>query len=136
MRTANWADLRAFFHADEWKQDRNTGDQHFEKTLLGGRVLRSKRSLGKGSDAISNDLFKWILRVQLEVSEEAFWNAIRTGKPVQRPSSQLPEPTPTLPEWLVGALKREVGISEEDVAKLSREEAEAKLDAERSRHRP
>ena len=136
MKTATWADLRAFLHADEWKQDRNTGDQHFEKTLVGGRVLRSKRSLSKGSDAISSDLFKWILRVQLEVSEEAFWTAIRTGQPVQRPSSHLPEPTPTLPEWLVGALMREVGISEEDVAKLSRNEAETKLSAERSRHRP
>lgn len=89
--------------------------------------------MGKDDEAIGKNLFKWILRVQLEVGEEGFWNAIRTGKPVQRPSSQLPEPTPTLPEWLVGALKREVGLREEDVARLSREEAEAKLHAARSR---
>ena len=135
MKTASWADLRAFFRADEWTADRNTGDQQFEKTLPGGRVLRSKRSMGKDDDALSKDLFKWILRVQLEVNEENFWNAIHTGKPVQRPSSQLPEPTLTLPEWLIGALRREVGLSEEDIAKLSREEAEAQLHASRSHYR-
>jgi len=86
VKTASWADLRAFFRADEWTPDRTTGDQQFEKTLPGGRVLRSKRSMGKDDDALSKDLFKWILRVQLEVSEEGFWNAIRTSRSHYRPS--------------------------------------------------
>ena len=136
MSTATWADLRAFFHADKWTPDRNTGDQQFEKTLPGERVLRSKRSMGKDDEAIGKDLFRWILRVQLEVSEKAFWKAIRTGNPVQRPSAELPELPPTLPPWLIAALKREVGLREEEVANLSREQADAKLSAKRSRHQP
>lgn len=134
MRSATWGDLRQFFRVDGWKLVRTTGDAHYEKVLPDGALLRSKRSIGKDSDAIGPDLFRQILRVQLSVSEADFWEAVRHGKPVSRPSAP-PPPAPTLPAWLVERLRREVGISETAIARLSEGQARKKLDEHRTRPR-
>ena len=135
MRPATWGDLRKFFTADRWRLDRTTGDAHYEKVLPDGTLLRSKRSLGKDSQTIGQDLFRTILRVQLRVSEADFWKAVRTGKPAVRPSSPLPEPRAGLPAWLVERLRSEVGLSESAIARLSEDEARQRLDDHRSRPR-
>ncbi len=135
MRSATWGDLRKFFKADHWKVVRTTGDAHYEKVLLDGILLRSKRSLGKDSDAIGLDLLRQILRVQLHVSEADFWSAVRDGKPVARPSAPLPSAHPTLPAWLVERLRREVGLDETAISRLSEAEAQRRLEEHRSRPR-
>lgn len=134
MRLASWGDLRKFFKADRWKLDRTTGDAHYEKVLPDGTFLRSKRSVGKDSDAIGPDLFRQILRLQLRVSEADFWEAVRSGKPVARPSATA-GPPPMLPAWLVDRLRRELGLTEAAIARLSESEARRRLDEHRSRPR-
>ena len=135
MRSATWGDLRTFFKADRWKLDRTTGDAHYEKVLPGGTLLRSKRSLGKDTATIGQDLFRTILRVQLQVSEIDFWKAVRDGEPVARPSAPLPEPRAGLPAWLAERLRREIGLTEGAIARLSEDEARQRLDEHRSRPR-
>lgn len=132
MRSATWGDLRKFFKADRWKLDRRTGDAHYEKVLGDGTFLRSKRSLEKDSDSIGPDLFRQILRAQLRVSEADFWQAIRSGKPVTRPSAPLPSPI-GLPAWLAESLRREVGLSDSAIARLSEAEGRRRLEEHRSR---
>lgn len=132
MRSATWGDLRKFFKADRWKLDRTTGDAHYEKVLPDRTLLRSKRSLGKDTEAIGRDLFRAILRVQLHASEADFWRAVREGEPVARPSAPLPEPRAGLPAWLAERLRREVGLSESEIARLSEDEARQRLDERRS----
>jgi len=135
VRSATWGDLRKFFKSDRWKLDRTTGDAHYEKVLPDGTLLRSKRSLGKDAETIGPDLFRAILRVQLRVSGEEFWKAARTGKPVARPSTSLPKRPADLPAWLAERLRREVGLSQAAIARLSEDEARRRLDHHRSRPR-
>ena len=132
MRSAAWGDLRKFFAADLWRLDRTTGDAHYEKVFAGGTLLRSKRSLGKDTETVGRDLFQAILRLQLRVSEEDFWRAVRSGEPVSRPSAPLPEPRAGLPAWLAERLRREVGLSENAIARLSETEARRRLEQHRS----
>lgn len=134
MRAATWGDLRKFLRADRWQLIRTTGDAHYEKVLPDGTLLRSKRSLGKDSDTIGPDLFRQILRVQLRVSEAEFWEAVRRGKPVDRPSGPAPA-MPALPLWLVERLQIEVGLSAIAISRLSEAEARRKLEKHRSRPR-
>lgn len=126
MRSATWRDLRKFFKADRWKLDRTTGDAHYEKVLDDGTLLRSKRSLGKDSEAIGRDLFRQILRMQLRVSEVDFWRALRSGSPAARPSTPLPSRI-GLPTWLTERLRREVALSDSVIARLSEGEARRRL---------
>lgn len=133
MRSATWGDLRRFFKADGWRLDRATGDAHYEKLLGDGTLLRSKRSLGKDSEAIGRDLFRTILRVQLRVSEAEFWKAVRSGESVPRPSPALPDGATGLPAWLWERLRRELGLSDSAIARLSEHQARRKLEEHRSR---
>ena len=135
MRSATWGDLRAFFKADRWKLDRTTGDAHYEKVLPEGTLLRSKRSLGKDTTTIGRDLFRTILRLQLRVSDADFWKAVRTGGPVARPSTPLPERRPQLPAWLADRLRHEAGLSDSSIARLPEAAARRRLDEHRSRPR-
>jgi hypothetical protein len=135
VRSATWGDLRKFFKADRWKLDRTTGDAHYEKVLPHGTLLRSKRSLGKDSETIGPDLFRAILRVQLRVSEADFWKAVRSGEPVARPSAPLPTAAAGVPAWLAERLRREVGLNDSAIGRLSEDEARRKLEEHRSRPR-
>ena len=135
MASTTWGDLRRFLRADRWKLDRTTGDAHYEKVLPDGTLLRSKRSLGKDTQSIGPDLFRTILRVQLRVTEDDFWEAVRTGKPVARSSPPPPAARAGLPAWLAERLRTEVGLSESAIGRLSEEEARQRLDDQRSRPR-
>ena len=135
MTSATWGDIRKFFKADRWKLDRTTGDARYERVLPDGTLLRSKRSLGKDTEAIGRDLFRTILRVQLRVSEADFWKAVRSGEPVARPSASLPARPVGLPAWLAERLRHEVGLSDGGIARMSEDEARHRLDEHRSRPR-
>lgn len=134
MRSAGWGDLRKFFKADRWNLVRTTGDAHYEKVLADGTLLRSKRSLGKDSDTIGPDLLREILRLQLRVSDRDFWTAVRSGKPVSRPSAPPPAAS-GLPAWLVERLRNEVGLTDAAIGRLSEPQAHRALDDHRSRPR-
>ena len=68
--------------------------------------------------------FAAILRTQLKVSPEAFWETLRTGQPASRPGAPIPQPPPRLAAWVVNTLKRQFGLNEEQIAAMSPEEAE------------
>lgn len=78
-----------------------------------------------GGKDIGPAVFTQILRRQLHVSKEQFWNTIDTGQPVDRPTD-TDEPPPEYPAWiLVGLMKH--GYSEDDIRAMTPEEAEALL---------
>lgn len=134
MKSVTWGDLKKFFAADRWRLERTTGDAHYEKLLDDGTMLRSKRSVGKDQDAIGPDLFRQILRVQLRISESDFWGAVRTGTAVARPSTP-PRAPAALPAWLVERLRREVGLTDPEIFRLSEPDARRRLEEHRSRPR-
>jgi hypothetical protein len=76
-----------------------------------------------GSKTISPGRFSSILRHQLEVSKDEFWECIRTGQLVDRPVGVTDE----LVEhdgWVLAVLVNELHMSAEEVEALTPAEAE------------
>jgi hypothetical protein len=63
-----------------------------------------------------------VLRHQLEVSREQFWECIRAQRPVDRPIG-LEEGPVELEAWMVAVLVGELHMTAEQIAALSEEEA-------------
>ncbi|MBI3970650.1 MAG: hypothetical protein HY332_05125 [Chloroflexi bacterium] len=68
--------------------------------------------------------FSFILRTQLMVTQDRFWETLLTRRPVRRPPAPTPELAPAPPQWVVDALKYQFGKSEEEIAAMTPDEAE------------
>jgi len=133
-------DIRRFVTNDHWTEEpslargrRRTGDHRwYSKTLPDGTRLRTKVPHGE-ADSIGKDLFQRILREQLQVSEDVFWDVVHGQGPVR---TAQPRPTAiSIPAWLVTRLIHTVGLSEDEVAELTADEALARWEAYRARPR-
>lgn len=133
MRTPDWNQVEAFFRSDGWIEVRSSDHVHWEK-VLPAETLRSHRSLA-ADKTMSPGRFKSILGLQLKVSEEQFWESIRTGKPATRPSPDLPIVSKSLPLWLHSALRDEVGLTDEEICDLHDSRASKTLADYRSKPR-
>jgi hypothetical protein len=124
-----WGDLEDFLGADGWRQVKKgerggSRSRHvfYEKTLADGRVLQTHISHSR-QKTLSPGRFSSVLRHQLEVSRQQFWEGIRTQRPVDRPVE--PEEGPVEHEaWVVAVLVGELHMSAEQIAALSREEGQ------------
>jgi hypothetical protein len=121
VKTPSWGQIERFCRIDGWREVRSTDHVFFEKALADGTVLRTHRSFAS-KKTMSPGRFKAILRNQLQVSVDDFWNALETAKPVDRPSAP-PEEGPTLPAYLVRVLEGDLHLPREEIAKLSAAEA-------------
>lgn len=83
-------------------------------------MLRTKVSHALGNE-IGVDLFRHILREQLQVDEAHFWAVVR-GQ-VHDASDAPPPPMDTVPAWLVQRLLFTVGMSEADVRAMTKVQA-------------
>lgn len=83
MRTPTWAQIEKFCRLDGWSEVRRTGHVHFEKVLGDGTVLRTHRSFASRK-TMSPGRFNAILRYQIRVTAEQFWETVDTGEPVDR----------------------------------------------------
>lgn len=128
-----WVDIKAFLAVDGWRElpsgargGRSADHVFYEKALPDGRVLQTHVS-HSATKSLSAGRFRDILRHQLAVSKDAFWEAIRTGTPVDRPASvEAPEPYQH-PAWVVAVLVGTLHMTGEDIAKLSPDEAQARV---------
>lgn len=138
MRTPTWKQLERFCQVEGWEdrdavRGRPTGDhKRYRLRLPNGDVLRTKVSHGSGQ--ISADLFKHILRDQLQVTEPEFWAAVDRRMPPKRGTVPAPPEGHRLPARLVDPLHR-LGIPDERLREMSVEQAEALLREERRRSR-
>jgi hypothetical protein len=79
--------------------------------------------------AHGSSLWSHILRDQLNVSEPEFWNCARDGV---KPDRGIPEPpAAALPAELVHLLINRVGVSESEVAAMSKADAVERLNLDR-----
>jgi hypothetical protein len=124
-------DHERFCKNEGWRQVRNArgrvGTHHvtYEFNLPDGRTLRTRISHPPDRTTYGPGLWAHILRDQLGVSEDDFWACVRDGV---RPDRGLPvTPAETLPADLVYLLINRVGLSDADVAQMSKEEAVARL---------
>jgi hypothetical protein len=128
-----FSDIRRFCSIDEWEElgrvRGGTGDHwRYRKVLTDGTVLRTRASHGDEQIADPN-LWRRIWREQLGLeSEERFWEALRTGDPVQRTAQAPAPPTgPSIPVWIVQGLLR-AGVREEQIREFDAAEAQRRLE--------
>lgn len=81
---------------------------------------------------MSQRIFSVILRGQLKVDRATFWHVVQTCEPADRPS---PEEEPAPPQHALYVVKglRGCGWSEDQIRRLSPEEAESALHTEWSK---
>jgi hypothetical protein len=121
-------DLRRFCEIDGWEEVHRVrggvGDhRRYRKVLADGTILRTRVSHGAGEIG-DPGLWTRIWRDQLGLeSEDVFWHALDTGRPVDRGESRAtPPPGPSIPGWVVGGLLR-AGRTETEIRELSADEA-------------
>jgi hypothetical protein len=126
--TPTRADHQRFCETEGWKPVRNarggTGTHHvtFELELPDGRILRTRISHPPDRTDYGARLWSHILRDQLCVDEAAFWACLRDGVVPNRgfPPPPVQESTPTQVIYL---LLNEVGLPEQQVGAMSKQEA-------------
>ena len=124
-------DHEAFCTAEGWQRVRDargrTGTHHvtYELTLPDGRILRTRISHPVDRSGYGPSLWSHILRDQLQVTEQEFWVCVRKNI---KPGRGAPEPPPAaLPADLVRMLITRVGLSDAEVAAMSKDQAIARL---------
>ncbi|RKT83480.1 hypothetical protein SAMN05421805_10533 [Saccharopolyspora antimicrobica] len=104
-----------------------TGTHHvtYELGLPDGRILRTRISHPVNRTDYGPRMWKHILRDQLQVEEDEFWVCVNDGI---RPNRGMPERhAESLPVDLVRLLIVRVGLSEAEVASMSKDEAIARI---------
>lgn len=124
-------DHDTFCRTEEWQRIRDargrTGTHHvtYELGLPDGRILRTRISHPPDRTDYGPSLWRHILRDQLEVDEPTFWSCVHDGV---KPQRGVPAPPrESLPADLVHLLLSRVGLSEAEVAAMSRADAVARL---------
>lgn len=118
--------MQDFVRIDGWEEIARTDHHRYIKKLLDGKLLRTRVSFGRGPAFDDPGLWSRVWRQQLDLrSEDEFWEALRTGDPVDRtPATATAAPTqPTKPLWLVEFLTNVVGLSTDDVLPMTEDEA-------------
>jgi hypothetical protein len=124
-------DHDTFCHVERWRRVRDargrTGTHHvtYELDLADGRILRTRISHPVDRTGYGQSLWRHILRDQLQVAEADFWACVHDGIV---PDRGMPEvPAQALPADLVYLLISRAGLSEAEVAVMSRADALARL---------
>lgn len=125
-----FGELRQYVTNDRWTEEpnlargrRRTGDhRRYARDLPDGTRLRTKVSHDEHAE-IGEDLFHRILRDQLRITEERFWEVVRGRSGIATPSQEAA--VESIPGWLVTRLLITVGLSEAEVANMTEAEAQA-----------
>lgn len=131
MKLGTRADHEAFVTTEGWEPVRNArgrkGGHHttYELVIPTGEILRTRISHPPDRTTYGAELWSHILRDQLKVSSGEFWNCVESKVLPDRGAP--PRPTAALPAQLAYQLIHTVGVPEADVARMSREEAIARL---------
>jgi hypothetical protein len=115
-------DHQQFVEVEGWRLLREVG-HHFtyELDLPAGQTLRTPISHSINRTNYGSSLWAHILHNQLCVSAEAFWACVTDGKKPDR--GEPPSAVESLPTELAWLLINKVGLTETDVAVLSKEDA-------------
>jgi hypothetical protein len=124
-------DHERFCKNEGWRRLRDargrTGTHHitYELDLPDGGVLRAQISHPPDRTTYGPSLWAHILRDQLRVSDEEFWACVREGRRPGR--GERPMPSDALPTDLVHLLIHRVGLTDTEVAGMSKDEAVDRL---------
>jgi hypothetical protein len=131
------SDHEAFCTAEGWTQVRDaqgrTGTHHltYELHLRDGRILRTRISHPPDRSTYGKSIWAHILRDQLDTSEAEFWACVQDKVKPDRGEPRVP--AEALPAELVHLLITQIGLSEAEVAKMSKTDAIARMQEHWSR---
>jgi hypothetical protein len=97
----------------------------YELVLDDGRILRTRISHPPNRTTYGARLWAHILRDQLDVDEATFWAAVRDGVKPSRGAAT--PPAETLPIEVAFLLTNRVGLTREQIARMSKAEAIERL---------
>jgi hypothetical protein len=124
-------DHESFCAIEGWQGVRDargrTGTHHvtYELALPDGRILRTRISHPVDRSGYGPSLWSHILRDQLQVTEAEFWATVREKS---KPDRGAPEPpAQALPADVVHLLLSRVGLTEAEVAAMTKDQAVARL---------
>jgi hypothetical protein len=125
-------DHEAFCENEGWEQVRDargrTSGHHsrtYELHLHDGRILRTRISHPLDGSTYGANIWRHILRDQLDVDEATFWACAREGI---KPNRGQPEaPGEALPADLAHLLVVSRNLATEKIAQMSRDEAIARM---------
>ncbi|HEY5273057.1 MAG TPA: hypothetical protein VIJ34_07455 [Acidimicrobiales bacterium] len=123
---ATRADHLRFCELEGWSEVRSgsgsrSHHQTFELPLSDGRILRTRISHPPGRQTYGASIWSHILRDQLGVTPDEFWACVAQGILPLRSASE-PEAV-SIPADLVHLLIHSVGLSEDEVRAMSKDEA-------------
>ena len=101
----------------------------YELPLPDGRTLRTRISRPVNTTTYGATLWTTILRHQLEVTDAEFWSCVDDGVTPGRGPEEPEVPARALPAQLVWQLLHEADVAEEDIARMTLEEAVAVMHA-------
>jgi hypothetical protein len=127
------SDHYRFCTVEGWQEVRNARGQRvrhhetYELELPDGRVLRTRISRPVNRHTYGEQLWKHILTDQLMVTEDVFWECVDDGVRPPRTAQKHTPPADAIPASLVYQLLHEVGLDEQAVARMTRDEAIARM---------
>lgn len=99
----------------------------YEFTTRSGSLLRTRISRPVDASEYGPALWGHILRDQLKVGALEFWACVDSGVLPDRGGGATPDLTAALPASLVASLIRQVGLSEEQVRAMTKDQAIARM---------
>jgi hypothetical protein len=114
---------------------RGKGVRHhvtYELVLPDGRTLRTRISRPPNTTTYGANLWKAVLHEQLCVTEDEFWACVKDKRLPDR--GVRPAPMNALPAQLVHQLIRMAGVPEDQVARMTQEQAADAMAAYWSTH--
>jgi hypothetical protein len=140
---SNWpaptrADHQRFCEIDGWTEKKTVSGKHrdhyrYEKDISGGNVLYTRISHPPDKSTYGAGMWATILRTQLQVTEEEFWDCVQNGVLPDRGTTDIQDERPEQkPAWMIAELLK-AGFPQADVRIWTFERAEAELTAYRSK---
>ncbi len=115
-----WEDVRS---AEEGRG----GHLICEKQLPDGQVLRTRIGLPPDQSTYAANMWSHILRDQLDVDAQTFWNVVDRGEPAPRTARPAPPAHTQIRVDLAWRLVNEAGVTEEELASMTAAEASQRM---------
>lgn len=101
----------------------------YELPLPDGRILRTRISKPINGSTYGRSTWGHILRDQLEVTADEFWACVNDGALPDRGQAASEPPPEAVPLGVLMRLRAEVGLSDEEIADMTKEQAIERLNA-------
>src|ERR1019366_6129528 len=128
MRLPTYKELKRFVEVEGWEDkdkvsQKKKGDHHrYIFVTPAGEILYTRISHGN-EQIYSLDLFKHILREQLQIDERQFWDAVDKGIKPKRATPTTPPQHQGIDAKLARNLITKVGLSQTELADMTQANA-------------